>query len=121
MQRKCRNLHVFDIPLSDPVLRQAIGRLHRLGQSRVVMIYEYFNPNSFNVKQLQRNMEKALPDMVAKLNDSMFDLGLDKEAESIEIGCWVRNKDNSISRVPKELAESLDAEQLLTGILHSWS
>lgn len=80
------------------------------------MIYEYFNPHLFNIKQLQRNIEKALPNIVVKLNDSMFNLGLNKELELIDLGCWVHNKDHSISNILKALTETLDADQLLTEI-----
>ena len=54
--------------------------------------------------------------MMVKLNDSMFDLSLDKESESIDLDCWVHDKDHSFSdsNILKVLAQTLDAENLLT-------
>lgn len=59
--------------------------------------------------------------MMVKLNDSMFDLSLDKESESIDLDCWVHDKDHSFSdsNILKVLAQTLDAENLLTA-LHSF-
>jgi SWI/SNF-related matrix-associated actin-dependent regulator of chromatin subfamily A3 len=41
MQRNCRNAHLFDVPNSDSLLTQAVGRIWRLNQQRTVKVYDY--------------------------------------------------------------------------------
>ena len=111
MQAQCQNCHLFDLPLSDPLETQAIGRILCLGQQSTVKVYSYIVTDSFNVKQLIKNVEKALPEITAQLNMSLF--GSASENDSVSLGCWVWNGDHSISHVTDELADSLPEDILL--------
>ena len=111
MQAQCWNCHLFDLPLSDPLETQAIGCILHLGQQSTVKVYSYIVTDSFNAKQLIKNVEKALPEITAQLNMSLF--GSASENDSVSLGCWVWNGDHSISHVTDELADSLPEDILL--------
>ncbi|RWQ94007.1 hypothetical protein C8Q69DRAFT_312507 [Paecilomyces variotii] len=58
LQSLCRNVHLFDIPTSDRFVQQAIGRVRRLRQRRIMKVYDYFLENSFKTRQLTLNLNK---------------------------------------------------------------
>lgn len=66
MQGLCRNSHQFDVPISDAYRSQPIGRVYRLGQTRIVEADDYVVRHSFNVRQIERNIKKAIPGMADK-------------------------------------------------------
>ena len=51
----------FDMSTSQPLLAQDFSCIHRLGQQRVVKVYEYSIAESFNATQLRRHVRKAVP------------------------------------------------------------
>ena len=73
------------MPLSDPLEMQAIGHILCLGQQSIVKIYSYIITDSFNTKQLIKNIKKALPEITTQLNISLFGSAL--ENDSISLGC----------------------------------
>lgn len=72
LQGMCRNVHLFDTTSAESATAQAIGRVYRLSQVRMVRIYEYKVPDSFNIKQINRNIKKAIPGLVAELSSAIF-------------------------------------------------
>jgi len=49
LQALCHNVHLWDIPFSKVILMQAIGRVRKLEQKKIVKIYNYTMKNSFNM------------------------------------------------------------------------
>lgn len=41
LQSLCRNMHLWDIPTLDRYVQQAVGRVRRLGQRKIVKVYDY--------------------------------------------------------------------------------
>lgn len=87
MQVQCWNYYLFDLPLSNSLEMQAIGYILHLGQQSTVKVYSYIVTDSFNTKQLIKNIEKALPEITAQLNMSLF--GSASENDSVSLDCWV--------------------------------
>lgn len=82
LQNLCRNVHLFSPGMSKAVVDQAIGRVCRLGQTRIVLVYEYQLENKFNAMLVKRNKLKAVPGLVAEMSPDEFSMALD-------IGRWV--------------------------------
>ncbi|KAI9035722.1 putative DNA repair helicase rad5 [Aspergillus affinis] len=118
LQDLCRNVHLFDTPTSDPLKQQAIGRVSRVGQTRTVKIYDYIVSDSFNAGVFAKNLTKAVPDLVATLNWDMFtdtlDVTGDSSAPSFDIGIWVLNQDDTISKVRHAPMELVPKDQRLS-------
>lgn len=113
LQAICRNVHLFDIPSSNAIAMQSMGRVIRVGQKRIIKVYEYFVEETFNVRQLSNNMNKVVPNMVAELNTQMINMAFDEETKEIDLGFWARKDDGSIQQVSKEVFEGLgDGEKI---------
>jgi hypothetical protein len=120
LQPLCRNSHHFDIPTSESLLKQAIGRLKRCGQRKVVKIYKYIVSNSFNMLILGRALTKGLLDLAAMLNGDIFEMkaGQDEEGEiSFDVGTWAENRDGTLSRIPEHLVPYLEVPVLSGDVL----
>lgn len=123
MQRLCRNTHQFDIPMSESIRMQAIGRTHRLGQSRTVKVYDYVVNQSFNVRQMATNIRKAVPATAAQLSGEAMEEKFNSDTGQVELGLWVTNLDGSLSNVSESLLKKipsqhhLDAEGLVSTLL----
>lgn len=65
------------------------------------------------MKQLLKNIEKALPEITVQLNMGLFGSGLD--GEEVGLGCWVFNNDCLISCISDKLACSLPEDVVLEG------
>ena len=87
MQAQCWNYYLFDLPLSNPLEMQAIRCILHLGQQSTVKVYSYIVTDSFNIKQLIKNVEKALPEITTQLNISLF--GSTLKNNSVSLDCWV--------------------------------
>ena len=85
LQALCRNCHLFDTPMSEALLGQAVGHNHPLGQQRVVKVYEYSITDSFNARQLRRNVRKAVAEFATRMNEVNFSV-------------WAKNQDGTISQ-----------------------
>jgi hypothetical protein len=101
--------------MSEAILMQAIGRVRRLGQRRIVKIYDYSVKKTFNSRQINNNLAKVIPNMVAQLNNSLFKLSFNEDRKEIDLGSWFKNQDRSLSRVPPQFLDWFDADELLTG------
>jgi len=113
LQALCRNVHLWDIPMSEALLMQAIGRVRRLGQKRIVKVYDYTVLNSFNIKQLENNLAKMIPGLVAELSDELFNITFNQDTKEIDLGYWVRNSDGTLSPVPHNSIDRFDSEKLV--------
>jgi hypothetical protein len=102
LQGLCRNVHLFDVPSSFSILEQAIGRVRRLGQTRVVKVYDYRLEGSFNMQQIARNYEKSMPTLALFLSREEWDIQVNEDNE-IEVGIWWKNADDSISRISEAI------------------
>lgn len=65
-------MHIFDTPISTSIAQQAIWKVKRLDQTRVVNVYDYQVENSFDCCQIAINPSKAIPGMVTELNPEIF-------------------------------------------------
>ena len=111
MQVQCWNYYLFDLLLSDSLEIQAIRCILYLGQQSIVKMYSYIITDSFNVKQLIKNIEKALPEITTQLNMSLFSSAL--ENINVSLSCWIWNGDYLISYIIDELADLLSKNILL--------
>ncbi|KAF5854714.1 hypothetical protein ETB97_000849, partial [Aspergillus alliaceus] len=64
LQTLCRNVHLFSPALSKATRDQAIGRTCRLGQDRIVLVYDYSVDESFNEYMLSRTKNKAIASLM---------------------------------------------------------
>ena len=99
------------MPLSDPLEMQAIGHILCLGQQSTVKIYSYIITDSFNTKQLIKNIEKVLPEITAQLNINLF--SSTSKNNSVSLGCWIWNGDHLIFCITDKLADLLPEDILL--------
>ena len=70
-----------------------------------------FITDSFNTKQLIKNIEKVLPEITTQLNMSLFGSAL--KNNSVSLGCWIWNGDHLISCITDELVNLLPEDILL--------
>ena len=70
--------------MSKSITDQVIGRVCRIGQSQMVLVYEYHLQNQFTTMLLIRNKLKSIPGLVAEMNPDEIHLGGEHD-----IGCWV--------------------------------
>lgn len=115
LQGMCRNVHLFDVPTSEAMLNQAVGGSRRLGQLKIVKVYEYIVEDSFNIKQLNNSMNKVIPTLVAELNSDFINLKFDKDKKEIDLGLWRRNEDQTLSRLSAKEAVNVPTEDLVQG------
>lgn len=102
LQSLCRNVHLFDMPRSDRYIQQAVGCVRRLGQRRIVKVYDYFLQDSFNNRQLSLNLNKFVPSLVTELNQNIVQVYYDKKTKELDLGHWARNLDDILSPVKEE-------------------
>jgi hypothetical protein len=95
LQARCRNTHLFDYPLSEGTVQQAVGRLRRLGQRWIVKVFEYRVPNSFNTRQITHTMSKAMPGLVADLDRALFRLN-ELDDGKVVISNWGLDEDGEL-------------------------
>ncbi|KAE8164621.1 SNF2 family N-terminal domain-containing protein [Aspergillus tamarii] len=67
LQNQCRNVHLFSPTISKSIRNQAIGRSCRLGQSRIVLVYEYIVNDSFNTYLQDRGDRKAMAGLIIEM------------------------------------------------------
>lgn len=92
LQQLCRNVHLFSEGTSKSVVNQAIGRVCRLGQQHVVLVYDYQVEKSFDMTLVLRNKMKAIPGLVAEMSGGEFlaEAGDDQSTEGPSLGGkWV--------------------------------
>ena len=120
LQHKCNHVLMMKPPPSEAAAVQAAGRARRMGSPyKVVYVYEFFLMDSFNSKQMDRNMKKALPSLVAELNRHMFS-GANgeyyEEEGDLDLGVWCILDGKLVSGTDPRASSSkpVEPEQLLT-------
>jgi hypothetical protein len=100
MQHQCRNVHLLCTPMGMPIAAQAIGRVRRLGQTRIVKVYEYHLEKSFDQHMISNNISKAMPALALSLNDTNWNFQLDpKTGGGVKMDPYLLNWDGTISEV----------------------
>ncbi|OJD10172.1 hypothetical protein ACJ73_09910 [Blastomyces percursus] len=61
---------------TNPDTPVAVGRVLRIGQTKMVKVYEYVVPNYFNVYKLEKSNSKVIPGLMTELNSAIFDVTL---------------------------------------------
>jgi len=118
LQYRCRNTHLFDVPMSEAIVMQAVGRLRRLGQEKIVLVYEYRVPDSFNTRLIAKNVEKVIPGLIAELNRAEFSINVkdtDQGAELV-LGQWGCDGEGRLVKMTEENqgdCEALDSGKLV--------
>jgi hypothetical protein len=109
LQHLCRNVHLFDTPISEAIKRQAIGRTWRLGQVDFVLVYDYNVPDSFNTRQVSNAAEKAIPGLIAELNQGLFQMNHIDDGK-IVLGNWGRTVTGEVRHFAdgEEVPEDVD-------------
>lgn len=131
LQNDCWRVHCFEQPHNIAIASQAIGRARRLGNpSKWVYVYEYTIPNTFDSRGVKRNIEKAIPQAFAELNQNVIfmkgpedDEDEDQEFTTID---WVEYNGVVQKRSEAELAHggpldlpNLDPFELIVAILQN--
>ena len=87
LQTKCFHVHFFKSSWSRDTFLQENKRCRRLDNSfSFVKIYEYFVQNTFDSRQITRNVEKFMLEIFAHLSQ---DLMIEQENETVEIENWI--------------------------------
>lgn len=68
MQKKCHNNLPGDCPMSRQTRESLDGRLRRVGQENDALSYDISMRRTFNERQLQNNLGKAIPGLLSELN-----------------------------------------------------
>lgn len=89
LQAFCRNVHLFSPPTSQSVVDQAIGRVQRIGQTRVVLVYEYRVSGTFNVYIVNRNKSRAIPEIVTEISPDMALFVGQEQQPTLDMDRWV--------------------------------
>ncbi|KAB8237109.1 P-loop containing nucleoside triphosphate hydrolase protein [Aspergillus alliaceus] len=91
LQHKCRNVHFFSPSLSQAVREQAQGRSCRLGQDRIVLVYEYRVEDSFNMYLGNRTQNKAYSSLVIEMTSLSAQGDGDAQSEDCtgDLSRWV--------------------------------
>ncbi|OJJ89337.1 uncharacterized protein ASPGLDRAFT_54000, partial [Aspergillus glaucus CBS 516.65] len=77
LQNLCCNVHLFSPGMSKAVVNQAVRRVCHLGQTRIVLVYEYLLENNFNVMLVKHNKLKAVLGLVTEMSPDEFSMDLD--------------------------------------------
>lgn len=102
MQEQCRNVHLLCTPMGIPIATQAVGRVRRLGQQKLVKVYEYRLEKSFDEEMVNNNIAKAIPALALSLNDANFKFHMDPGASGqVMMDPYLLNSDGTISDVDK--------------------
>ncbi|KAI4215892.1 MAG: hypothetical protein LQ351_001880 [Letrouitia transgressa] len=98
----CHNIHLFDPSPSKSIEDQAIHRCRRIKQHYYVIVVHYYTAQSFNDYQISHNIKKALPGVMASLNDELMSGSSDGDETDITLGKWCvfKNRLTDIEQVP---------------------
>lgn len=114
LQSQCRNCHIFDTPRSEAVREQAISRVRRLGQNRIVKVYDIRVRQSFNVRQIRNNISKRFPTMVAELDSRVFPVHLLHSESTVDLGQWIQKPDGTVHKLTSDNRD-IPGAKLLSG------
>lgn len=85
--------------MAHSIVMQAVGKVRRLGQSKVVLVYEYRLKKSFNEAQVIRSESKAILVFIIILNSESFALCMSKYDDdniALDLGRWVIRDDQLV-------------------------
>jgi len=114
LQALCCNVHLWDISFSKVILMQAIEWVRKLGQKKIVKIYNYMMKNSFNMWQLLNNMNKIILNMIAELNINLFFIFYKNDVKKIELDYWAKNEDDTLFQIPTSLVKHVSNDKIVT-------
>jgi hypothetical protein len=93
LQAQCHWAAFMDPPPSQPLGDSAAARAHRLGQTEPVEVVIMTVPQTFNDRQIQNNLRKAIPNVMAMMDRTIFGAevggGEATEEEELHVGRWV--------------------------------
>lgn len=104
LQHLCRNVHLFETALSEAIMMQAIGRVRRIGQRRIVKVYDYRVPDSFNARQVEKALEKSVPGLIAEMNSLIFQYS-HTEDDNLQMNNWAMKPDGKVVRIQEGVRE----------------
>jgi Helicase conserved C-terminal domain len=81
LQEDCHRCILFDVPPSLGVGLQAAARVHRVGQTELTELITFVLSKSFNDRQVQNNLRKAILGITASLDNSIFKATLERSPE----------------------------------------
>ncbi|OJD22328.1 hypothetical protein ACJ73_06325 [Blastomyces percursus] len=87
LQFLCRDVHCFNIAQNRALTMQAVGRVLRIGQTKIVKVYEYVVPNSFKVYKLEKSNSKVIPGLMTELNRAIFDVTVGSNSDDERSAC----------------------------------
>jgi hypothetical protein len=93
LQEQCHWAAFIDPPPSQPLGDWAAARVHRLGQTEPVEVVTMTVPHTFNDRQIQNNLRKAIPNVMAMMDQTIFGAevggGEATEEAELHVGRWV--------------------------------
>ena len=113
LQNFCCNVHFWNISMSEILLMQAIEHIKYFDQKHIVKIYNYIILNSFNIKQFKNNLIKMISDLIAELNDELFNIIFNIDTKKIDFDYWVYNYNNTLFLVSHNSINYFDSEKLV--------
>lgn len=98
---------IYDVPTSDAIAMQTVGRVRRLGQQRIVKVYEYIVSNTFDIRRLSNNANKVILTPVTELNRELINMSFNEKTEMVDLGYRVENDDDTLRQATVEEKEML--------------
>lgn len=83
---QCRNVHLYSVATSKATLDQAIARVWRVGQTKIVMVYEYRATDTFDDYLIRRNTSKIIPAIIVGMSKDLLSAEMLEEDASNEAG-----------------------------------
>ena len=113
-QQKCWNNHFFESSWFKIVENQILCRTRRLKNSSLkINLCEYFVVETWNTKQMSRNVDKALFEIFANLFKNLLD---ENETEFLKVEKWIWFQDHFLS-VNHLLLQIFESENFANRIL----
>lgn len=118
LQHRCHFGAFLDPPPSKAIGEQAGARIHRVGQEEVVDLVTFSTKGSFNDRQYTNNLRKAMPGLLASLNQRLFgrdvavDVDPDDEEAIPDLGEWVNWNGTLVPADSPELPENHGIQHL---------
>ncbi|KAL8755625.1 MAG: hypothetical protein Q9184_004740 [Pyrenodesmia sp. 2 TL-2023] len=115
-QYYCHNIHLLDPAPSEPIENQAIHRNRRIGQQWYVIVCRYYLRGSFNEFHVSHNLRKALPGVMATLNERLMRGVTDgddmDDANAVELGsgqwCIWQGKLTPVDELPLAITRTVE-------------
>ena len=92
---------------------QAVEHLRQLDQMKIVKIYEYHVENSFNIKQLENNLNKSISELVTELNNNIFLMSFNLDIKKINLRYWKQNSNSSLFWIVSDQMKHVSENDLM--------